>query len=1081
MYKKYLLKLEMIILIIIPGLFSTELMGQRLNNDLAKEENSNFFKIRSQVYESWNDIPESEIKGFKQFKRWEYFWQQRTYPSGNFPEGIQLLKSYQAYENSSKDNLNFLSVKWTPLGPFSEPKAATGQQGIGRVNAVRFNPLNQNELWAASASGGIWKSSDGGDSWGTFPFTQFLSLGVTDIGIAPSNPNIIYASTGDMFGSTSNRNFYSIGVIKTTDGGANWNITSLNHELAEKVLFGRVLVHPNNPKLVYVASSKGIFKSIDGGNTWKISEKFVHFMDMEFKPQNPDVIYASSFSNSGSTGVYVSNDAGETWNRTLMVSNGVRIAIATTQANPEKLYALAANTSTFGFNSLQVSEDSGQTWTIKSSVESNVNILGWYTGNPGSDTKGQGFYDLCIAASPENENEIFTGGINIWKSVNGGETFVKVTNWFPQQGMPYVHADQHDLIFAPDGKTLYAGNDGGIVSTSNKGGSWITKSNGMNISQYYRIGVSQSQSDVVIAGAQDNGSSLFKSNNWAKVYNSDGMECIIDSENSQRMYASIYNGSLHRSNDGGANFSSILSTSITKESGAWVTPYVLNPQNQRSIYAGYTNVWKSENYGNKGSWVKISQINPSSTLQSLAVAPSDSNVIYTASVNQLFATYDGGKSWAMIHTSGTYITYIAVDPKNPRRVWVSKSGFNENEKVLEIIDSTVVRNLSGNLPNVPVNTIVVQDDSPDRLYIGTDIGVFVSDYNSAYWEKYGSDMPNVIVNELEIHKGENKLYASTYGRGLWSAPLINCTANQPEIEVVNFTKFCPGDTVVIKAKQNYPNYTWSNGARTNEIKVTKPGYYSLFVTDNNGCIGRSESFILPKSPLDQIDVIRVEDEFLCPDGELQLSATLGFDEYLWSDGTKNRTIIIKEPGFYGVNGVTPDGCVVESKLEYFDIKPAPEKPTISQEGRNLTSSYGSKYQWYLDGKRLFSETERVLYIKDGKIGEYTVLVYNEFNCTALSDSYSIVTSVENNIYNDYEISVSNNPGDGNFVLDFSSSIIGNISINITDVNGREVYLETSDFGTIKSYSLDLSQLSAGIYFAKISANKFVKLVKLIKI
>jgi len=139
------------------------------------------------------------------------------------------------------------------------------------------------------------------------------------------------------------------------------------------------------------------------------------------------------------------------------------------------------------------------------------------------------------------------------------------------------------------------------------------------------------------------------------------------------------------------------------------------------------------------------------------------------------------ESWAMIHTSGTYITYIAVDPKNPRRVWVSKSGFNENEKVLEIIDSTVVRNLSGNLPNVPVNTIVVQDDSPDRLYIGTDIGVFVSDYNSAYWEKYGSDMPNVIVNELEIHKAENKLYASTYGRGLWSAPLIHCTANQPEM------------------------------------------------------------------------------------------------------------------------------------------------------------------------------------------------------------------------------------------------------------------------------------------------------------
>lgn len=1088
----YLSKIKWFLAIILLSLSLSYSLSysQRLNIDYSDESSLNFNDIQKKVYLEWGNTAPDKIRGYKQFKRWEYFWFQRTYPDGKFPEGIELFDSYMNYEKQRKDNNELLSVKWTSNGPYSEPKAANGQQGIGRVNSIRFNPNNQNEIWAGSASGGLWKTTDYGKSWFTFPFTQFLSIGISDIGIANSNPRIVYVSTGDMFGSTSSRNFYSIGLIKTTDGGTTWNTTTLNHKLEERVLLGRVLVHPTNPNIVYVASNRGIHKTTDGGTTWRQFERGIHVMGMEFKPRDANVIYASTYSHSGGTGVYVSYDAGETWARTLFLSNAIRIAIAVTPANPEKVYALAAATGStngpsYGFHSVSQSNDAGTTWETKSTVSSlNRNILGWNTGNLNSDASGQGFYDLCIAASPTVEDELFFGGINIWRTSNpeNATSYSKVSHWtVGGNNPPYVHADQHTFTYAPDNVTLFVGNDGGIDATTNRGQSWVSFSSGMNITQYYRIGVSQTQQSTVIAGAQDNGTALYKGgDNWSKVYSSDGMECIIDYKNPQIMYATTYNGNIFRSTNGGSNFNYIMGTNITKENGDWVTPYVLNPVRPGSIYAGFRNVWKSENYGSSGSWRKISDISPSSTLKSLAVAPSDTNVIYAASANQLFATYDGGKNWNMIHTSGAFITYIAVDHKNPRRVWLSKSGFTADDKVVEIIDSTVVRNLSGNLPNVPVNTIVLQENTPDRLYIGTDIGVFVTDYNSMYWERYGTDLPNVIVLELEIHKAENKLYAGTYGRGLWSAPLINCNAAKVEIEVLPYDKFCPGDTITIRAKKDYPNYTWSNGAKTKEIKVTKPGNYSLFVTEPNGCIGRAEAYIIPKSLNGEIEVTRLDEQFLCPDGDLLLYATSGFDTYLWSTGETERILKVTEPGYYSVQGVNSDGCTVVSEPMYVDMKPVPTKPTITQDGNKLIASYGSAYQWYHNGRRILGQTSREHTIQNGRVGDYTVAVFNEFGCSTLSDAYNIVTSVKNNIYAEYEVSVSNNPGDGNFNLEFNQPIIGALTINVSDLSGRIVYSTDVNYDSIRNYKLDISHLSTGIYIAKINANNAVKTVKLIK-
>ncbi|GAB1370115.1 hypothetical protein MASR1M45_01730 [Candidatus Kapaibacterium sp.] len=1061
-------------------IITQNLQSQVLVNDISDSE-YNFFEIQRRVYEDWSKQDQNDIRGYKQFKRWEYFWYQRTFPNGEFPNGNNILESYKSSVNNKQDEPNFLNVKWKSLGPYNEPVDAGGSQGIGRVNAVRVNPINHNEIWAASASGGLWKSADGGKNWLTFEFTQFLSIGISDIGISFSNPKIVYASTGDMYGSTSSRNYYSIGLIKTTDGGLTWNVTNLNTKLEDRLILGRVLVHPSNPNLVYVASNKGLRRSTDGGNTWRIIEGNSHFIDLEFKPKDANTIYASTYG--GGASVYVSTDNGETWDRTLAISNGIRIDLATTEANPNKIYALAANTSTYGFNSVHVSVESGKNWEKLSDATTTPNILGWYSGNWQSDSRGQGFYDLTIAASPDNENEIFVGGINIWKSTDGGKTFSKVSHWVPtKNGLPYIHADQHNLIFGPDKSTLFVCNDGGIDKTTNKGTTFTSLSQGLNIAQYYRLGVSQTNSNMTILGAQDNGTALIKfDNSWSKINGADGMEAIIDPVNPQIMYASIYNGSIYRSLNGGANFQTILTQNSTKEPGAWVTPYILNPQNSKSIYAGYTNVWKSDNSGAAGSWKPISKLSPSSSLQSLAIAPSDTNVIYAASVNQLFATYDGGVSWNTIYTSGNYITYIAVDFENPRRLWITKSGYTNDDKVLELIDSVVVRNISGNLPNVPVNTIVLQPNSPDRLYIGTDIGVYVSDYNSGYWERYGTDLPNVIISELEIQTTTNTLFASTYGRGLWTVPLICCNAPQPEIEIIGFEDFCVGDTVILRAKNEYPNYLWSTGETSKEIMITKSGSYSLFVGNGSGCFGRSEQFYIPSSPFEQISVAPTVGDYLCPDGNLTIIASpVGFSEYIWSNGDKTRETTVSEPGYYSVIGISPEGCVVESEPIYIDVMPAPEKPMITQEGRTLIAPYASAYQWYLDGRRILSSKSREHYIQDGKVGDYSVMVFNEFNCGTLSDNFSIITNVQNDIYSDFEISVANNPGNGNFLLKFSNPLAGNIKIVVSDINGKETITFKDYFDGFNSYSLDLTNLNSGVYLLTIFANNTAKVTKIIK-
>ena len=346
--------------------------------------------------------------------------------------------------------------------------------------------------------------------------------------------------------------------------------------------------------------------------------------------------------------------------------------------------------------------------------------------------------------------------------------------------LPVVHADKHALVF--NGSVLYEGNDGGIYKTTNGGSSWTDLTSGMVISQLYRIGVSQTNSSTVLTGLQDNGSKLFSSGSWDDVKGGDGMECIVDYSNSNYMYATYVNGQITRSENGFTNWTTEvdISANITggQPEGAWVTPYIIDPNNSATLFAGYDKVWKTTNRGD--SWSSISQsLSSTEKLRSLAIAPSNSNVLYSADRTSMWKTTDGGVSnWTSVTlpSLSSTITYITVHPTDQNTVWFTVGGYSSTEKVYESTDGGGAwTDISAGLPNLPVMCIVHYNEISDRnvLFVGTDLGVYVKDGTND-WAAYNTGLPNVVVTELEIYynpSGTDKLRAGTYGRGLWETDI----------------------------------------------------------------------------------------------------------------------------------------------------------------------------------------------------------------------------------------------------------------------------------------------------------------------
>jgi len=728
-------------------IFVSSIISAQPNGPWVKSKNTpdkTFAEYQQEFNLFWKNKTPEKGQGFKQFKRWEHFWQSRLLKDGTLPSsafiwsGVSDAIPKGAGTDATKDQ-----SLWLPMGPTDYELTGSWSAGHGRINVVTVDPNDPNTIYIGAPAGGIWKSTDGGQNW-VILNDQLGVIGVSDIAIDPNDSEIIYIATGDDDAGDT----YSVGVMKTTDGGLNWNTTGLT--LTGNSRVSKVVLDPDNSQIVYAATNSGLYKSSNGGTSFSVV--FAQSTrDFAFKPGDSQTIYtvtSSSFyrsTNGGSTFTQISSG--------LPGSDVSRIVIGVTPANSAFVYlSIAANDN--GFKGLYRSTNSGSSFSLRN------NTTDIYEAN-------QAWYDLAIAVDPSNANIVYNGVLNIWKSTNGGTGFTKMNSWSNPTGASYTHADIHYLGFY--GNILFCGSDGGIYKSTNGAANFTDLSPGLQIGQFYAIDGTEQNADAIVGGLQDNGGYYTQSGQggWKNYYGADGMGCAIDFTNPDVVYGAIqYASNIYKSTDGGNNISNIGSP----EDGAWVTPLQLDPNDNTRLLVGYSKL-----YEYTGTWNALTTFDFSGTLNQFEVAPSNSDVIYFAKGSNLYKTTNGGTTVTQLSgLSSEWITDIAVHNTDQNTLWVTFGGWTNGTKVYKSTNGGASwSNISGALPNIPVNCVVYQHGSNGGIYVGNDIGVYYYDETVGVWDDFFKDLPHTIVNDLVINHTGSVITAGTYGRGVWQSNLSN--------------------------------------------------------------------------------------------------------------------------------------------------------------------------------------------------------------------------------------------------------------------------------------------------------------------
>jgi photosystem II stability/assembly factor-like uncharacterized protein len=783
-------KIRRHLLFVLFVLFTFTIQAQEWAKNLNKQH-LNFKEVKTAFNNYYKNVKVKDLAEddeYTKYKRWEWYWEPRVSKTGEFPKSTVLWDEWAQYVKShsrAMANTASTSGNWTSVGPATTPG---GYTGLGRVSCIGFHPTIANTFWVGTPAGGLWKTTDGGSTWNTNTNIDHMPvLGVSDIAIDPGNANIMYIATGDGdLGSLwSIQNNYAgdtktVGILKSTDGGASFNPTGYTKLVTASQEVKRVVIIPTATKTLLAASSGGIYRSTDAGATWQKTMSG-YFIDLQLCPGSPGIVYATSYGAGAQ--VYMSTDTANTFTQTSNFTGISRIALAVSPAAPNLVEALCSNETGHGFGGIYASRDYGATFSVLTAT-GGLNLL---NGSfDGSGTTGQGSYDLAFAISPTDTSVLFVGGVNTWKSSDAGNNWALNTMWTDGAsqnpgGVITVHADKHCIAFHPlVPGTMYQTNDGGIYTSTDGGTLYTDLSNGLQISEMYRIAVSQSDATINLAGLQDNGSRKLTGNTWSYATGGDGTTCFIDPTNPLNMVASYVEGKFYASQDGFVSSITASDNVPGTPTGSWVTPVVLNPAKPVTMYAGYSDVFASSDWGT--TWTALSTnltASATTTLNFMAVAPSDTLTIYAATFDSLYVTTDGGVSWNSISqfSLGNSKTAIAIDPLNAKHVWIAVSGYVAGEKVYKTTDGgTNWTNESGTLPNLPVNSVVYEKGTNDGVYIGTDVGVYYRNGALSDWILFSTGLPNVVVADLQIQYSSGKLRAGTFGRGLWESDLYSLSS-----------------------------------------------------------------------------------------------------------------------------------------------------------------------------------------------------------------------------------------------------------------------------------------------------------------
>lgn len=659
-------------------------------------------------------------------------------------------KELRQLEKSRKSKLLQQQYTWEQLGP--------GNIG-GRIRSIAVHPNNEDIVFIAAASGGIWKSTNGGDSWqAIFDDRETLNFGA--IAIDQNNPEILYAASGE---GAFNLDAYSgRGIFKSTNSGKTWFSIGLRNVAS----FNKIYVHPLNSDIIIAGgfrSDPGFYYSSNGGISWENKIK-QHITDISIDPKN-SLKYLISTEHSGA---YLTEDGFKTLDKVISKQDifGSELGRISAQfaENTEIAYALVEE-SPSGNAFVLKSLDGGKNWHL--AVNSNSQIFG---------INDQGFYNNFIEIDPRDDNKVLLGGVQLFRSENG-VSFSAISRIDGED----IHVDQHCAIFAPSNpNVVYLGNDGGMYKSTNGGKDFFPINNGLFITQFYGMDIDESFANANYGGTQDNNNltNRFSSVNWFKIGPGDGFEPQVSSSNPDLIFIQTQFGNIYYL-DIAKGISKNISHELPPRSGfnsLFDSPLRMDKSGE-NLYHGGRSLWK----------LNIDEIDPPNwqklfTLEVgliSAVEPSkiDSNVIWIGtSSGEIFFTNDGGISWNKIVfelSEKRFVSDIQTSYSEQNKIFASFSTFDGVRFAVSFDKGKTWDDRSFGLPKIPVNDIEIDRENEDRIFVATDIGVYASFNGGISWFRYGKKFPMVAVNDIDIYEdskfltGKRFLRAATHGRSIW--------------------------------------------------------------------------------------------------------------------------------------------------------------------------------------------------------------------------------------------------------------------------------------------------------------------------
>lgn len=694
-----------------------------------------------------HDEGEGSMRG-----REEYFHDMRAWPFGRIPGDLRLQAlDWVAKRGKLRSGALQSQAVWRPIGPYDLS---------GRITAIAVHPTDGKTLWAGAAAGGVWKSTNRGDSWRpVMDYENAITVGA--IAVDPNNPDVVYVGTGE---PAFNLDTYDgAGMFKSTDGGESWKVTGLTGVFA----FSRIVVHPRDGNIIFASTihnNAGFYRSTDAGRTWEriLTEDIT---DITINPVNPSELWVGG----GGAGVMRSQDGGRSFvptaNGLVTGDSGIgRVSLQVAPSNPSILYALMC-VHTYSLDGAEHitkicrTSNGGLTW--QTLFLNSPNFL----NNPGFP---QGEYNNTLAIRPDDENVVVAGGVWPYRTTDGGASWTLIGSG--------VHPDYHAFVFDPtDPNRLYAGNDGGVYRSDQGGSSFLRKTSGLAITQYYGMAIDQSVDDVTYGGTQDNGTVTTEAKTYdysdpGFIYQSDGFQCIVDPLDPTVLYHEIFYGNILRTIIPSRQTSDLNGGLDLSEQASWSAPLLIDPGDQRTLFTGRKRVYRMK----PGDYWRAISDTVAGTMTAIGVSPLDSRVIYAGSSRATVrATTDGGDTWreAASGLPGRSVTDIVASTRDTLTAWIAFSGFY-NQHIYRTTDGGLTWvSLGTTFPDIPVNTLVVDPLNERKIYAGTDIGVLASSDGGSTWYDFGNGLPRVVVSDMEIHRSRRLLRVATHGRSMWEIDL----------------------------------------------------------------------------------------------------------------------------------------------------------------------------------------------------------------------------------------------------------------------------------------------------------------------